>query len=281
MDYMWIIIVFVPIWISVMGYRGMYNKTTFYYLGRILRSVFFATFFSGLLLGALFFFVRETSTSRIFIALFLLLCPVICFLERYGVTLIYRHLNKYNDLTRIILVCSGNTYNLFRKYIHKTHLRYKTIGVINIEANQVVREDTNLGVLDPATFKDILMRNMADQAIFILPRNFTEDADKYMTICLRMGLTVQHILDYNLSLAQVHSFMLGPMPVLTYHTVALNPVPQVIKRMMDIAGAIVGISLTLVAAVVIIPMIKLDSPGPVVFKQKRVGRSPRRDRDIF
>jgi exopolysaccharide biosynthesis polyprenyl glycosylphosphotransferase len=60
--------------------------------------------------------------------------------------------------------------------------------------------------------------------------------------------------------------------MLTYYTVSLNPVSKAIKRFIDIGGSIIGILVTAVVSIFIVPAIKLDSPGPVLFKQKRVGR---------
>ncbi|MCD4751144.1 MAG: sugar transferase [Thermoanaerobaculales bacterium] len=56
-----------------------------------------------------------------------------------------------------------------------------------------------------------------------------------------------------------------------------GPVPyesrlySVIKRMIDIAGALLGLILILPLLPFLILMIKVDSPGPVLFKQERVG----------
>lgn len=47
------------------------------------------------------------------------------------------------------------------------------------------------------------------------------------------------------------------------------------KRLMDIAGGLVGLLLTGIAFVFVAPMIKKASPGPVLFKQERVGRNGR------
>ena len=49
----------------------------------------------------------------------------------------------------------------------------------------------------------------------------------------------------------------------------------VVKRLMDILGACVGLLLTALLAVVIAPLIVLDSRGPVFFAQNRVGRNGR------
>ena len=48
-----------------------------------------------------------------------------------------------------------------------------------------------------------------------------------------------------------------------------------VKRLMDILGACVGLILTGLVALVAAPLILLDSPGPVFFAQDRVGRNGR------
>ncbi|WP_034377875.1 sugar transferase, partial [Dehalobacter sp. UNSWDHB] len=263
-------IIYVPLWIAIMNFRGMYNKTTFYYTDRVFRNVLLATIFSGLILAAMFFFVKETSTSRIFIGTFLLLCIILMFAERYLIS-VFLYKGIRIDCARIILVCSTETYELFKRYLNKTHISYLIIGLIQVDDN-IVDEKFYLGRFDINTFEEILKKQIVDQVVFALPKGYTEELDPYIKICLQMGITVQLVLNYFLNMAKAYSSMLGPMPVLTFHTVSLNPVPQTIKRTMDILGALVGIIITLIASIFIVPAIKLDSSGPIFFKQKRVGR---------
>ena len=49
----------------------------------------------------------------------------------------------------------------------------------------------------------------------------------------------------------------------------------VMKRIIDIVGAIVGLMITAVVMLFIAPAVKLESPGPLIFKQKRVGKNGR------
>lgn len=44
-----------------------------------------------------------------------------------------------------------------------------------------------------------------------------------------------------------------------------------VKRMIDIAGALVGLAVTLLVGMVLAPFLLLESPGPLIFCQKRVG----------
>lgn len=48
-----------------------------------------------------------------------------------------------------------------------------------------------------------------------------------------------------------------------------------LKRLMDIVGSIVGLVITAVVSVILVPLIKLESPGPVFFTQDRVGMNGR------
>lgn len=61
-------------------------------------------------------------------------------------------------------------------------------------------------------------------------------------------------------------------------TVARNVIPLnrlFLKRVMDIAGSLIGMVIFLIAYIILLPIIKIDSPGPVIFIQKRVGKNGR------
>ena len=70
----------------------------------------------------------------------------------------------------------------------------------------------------------------------------------------------------------------GNYTVITYSMFRSSYKRMMIKRLIDIAGAIVGLILTAVIYVFLAPAIRLDSPGPVIFSQIRVGKNGRRFR---
>jgi exopolysaccharide biosynthesis polyprenyl glycosylphosphotransferase len=51
---------------------------------------------------------------------------------------------------------------------------------------------------------------------------------------------------------------------------------MLVKRLMDIVGALVGLCITAVATIFLAPAILLESPGPLFFKQIRIGKNGRR-----
>ena len=71
------------------------------------------------------------------------------------------------------------------------------------------------------------------------------------------------------------SFMekVGGYNVLTMTSNYISPAQQIFKRFMDILGGIVGSLIALILMAVLGPKIKKQSPGPILFKQTRIGRN--------
>ena len=67
----------------------------------------------------------------------------------------------------------------------------------------------------------------------------------------------------------------GSTPVLTVEPAQPHPVLLAAKRAMDLCGAVVGCLITAVLFVTVGIAIKLESPGPVIFAQPRVGKNGR------
>ena len=100
--------------------------------------------------------------------------------------------------------------------------------------------------------------------------------ERLVDIFINMGLTVHMNLmpyDSNMEERRVHSF--GNYMVMTTSMKFASPWQVLAKRMLDICGALVGLVLTGIAIVIFGPIIKKQSPGPILFSQKRVGRNGR------
>jgi lipopolysaccharide/colanic/teichoic acid biosynthesis glycosyltransferase len=112
--------------------------------------------------------------------------------------------------------------------------------------------------------------------IFALPKDRTGGIKRYVELCEQRGVTVKIVLDlFDLRIAKSYVHSVGTLPVLTYHTVCLNETQLLLKRVMDIVGALFGILITGLLSIFIIPAIELDSRGPVLFAQPRVGQNGR------
>jgi len=71
---------------------------------------------------------------------------------------------------------------------------------------------------------------------------------------------------------------IGDVPVVTLHREPLPSAALFLKRVLDVAGAALGLALASPLMALIAVLIRLDSPGPVVYSAERVGAKGRRFR---
>jgi exopolysaccharide biosynthesis polyprenyl glycosylphosphotransferase len=69
---------------------------------------------------------------------------------------------------------------------------------------------------------------------------------------------------------------IGEVPVITLHREELPGVALFLKRLLDIAGALVGLVLAAPLMAIVALLIRLDSPGPVIYSAARTGAKGRR-----
>lgn len=99
---------------------------------------------------------------------------------------------------------------------------------------------------------------------------------KLLRSCSLMGLTTH--LEYRaleeLSGEPFHEKLAG-IDVLSCNAKDVTYIEATLKRLMDIAGGMIGLILTAIITVFLAPAIYISDPGPIFFSQKRVGRNGR------
>lgn len=119
----------------------------------------------------------------------------------------------------------------------------------------------------------ILAQNTIDEIAITLPLAAYAKLDGIVHVCEKSGVHTKFIPDYNniIHSKPVTEDMDG-LPVINIRNVPLtDPVKATAKRAVDICGALVGIILFSPIMLVVAILIKLTSPGPIIFKQERVG----------
>lgn len=89
----------------------------------------------------------------------------------------------------------------------------------------------------------------------------------------KMGVVVNLNLDlFDLGLAgQKRVYNLEQYPVLAFSSRLFDYRMVQVKRLIDIMGALVGLVITVLVGIVLAPFLLWESPGPLIFCQKRVG----------
>ena len=150
---------------------------------------------------------------------------------------------------------------------------YKIRGILDdhIEAGTEYKGIKVLGKIDNLMI--ILPENRLDEIAITLGLSEYARLEEIVNLCEKSGVHTKFIPDYNqiIPTKPYTEDILG-LPVINIRHVPLtNTFYAAMKRGMDIAGAICAIILFSPIMVFSVIMIKLTSPGPLIFKQERVG----------
>lgn len=122
---------------------------------------------------------------------------------------------------------------------------------------------------------EYIRENVVDE-VFIDLKGYEEVQEKFMNLFINMGITVHlNLVELSTSMENkvVHTF--GRYTVLSSSMKLATPRQMLIKRFMDICGALAGCILTGIICLIFGPIIYKQSPGPIFFTQTRVGRNGR------
>lgn len=124
---------------------------------------------------------------------------------------------------------------------------------------------------------DYVRTQIMDEVLLDMPVKEYKIMRKAIIELESMGVVV------SMSITQLREFeeykttigMIGDVPVVRFASVFHEYNKLLVKRIIDIFGAIIGLMITAVVTVILAPILLIESPGPLFFKQKRVGRNGR------
>lgn len=150
---------------------------------------------------------------------------------------------------------------------------YKIRGILDdhIEAGTEYKGIKVLGKIDNLMI--ILPENRLDEIAITLGLSEYARLEEIVNLCEKSGVHTKFIPDYNriIPTKPYTEDILG-LPVINIRHVPLsNTFYAAMKRGMDIVGAVFAIILFSPVMLFSVIMIKLTSPGPLIFKQERVG----------
>jgi exopolysaccharide biosynthesis polyprenyl glycosylphosphotransferase len=122
----------------------------------------------------------------------------------------------------------------------------------------------------------ILEQGEIDEVIFALDGNESVNLKYYINMVRQMGVETRilpSLWEPDSDRVRVEQFQ--GIPFLTLQVNNFNAAGLFYKRIIDIIGGLVGCFIFLAMYPFVAIAIKLDSPGPVLFKQKRVGKNGR------
>lgn len=190
---------------------------------------------------------------------------------------LYQHLGNQRKL--LLAASPGNAEDLVSDMLAMKDYSYEITGLAILTDEKAIPKSVQ-GIPVVASAPDLIeyCQGASLDEVLICGKNGEEESLRpIMEKLSAMGITV-HCKINLLELKGAHTRVLSQFG--RFHTITyanrLAPLGQLLlKRALDLCGALVGLLVLAVLTVILTPLIKLESPGSVFFAQKRVGRNGR------
>jgi exopolysaccharide biosynthesis polyprenyl glycosylphosphotransferase len=192
-----------------------------------------------------------------------------------------RRVRTHGGDSRNMLIIGSNSRAIeFAKMIRsKPELGYRMIGFVDEEwtgADELRQQGFSL-VCNFEDLHEYLRRNVVDEVVLAIPlRSFHDLASDVAAWCEQQGILLRVLSDlFNLKSSRPIAEDFEASAFVSHYTSISDGWPVVIKRALDFSLSL--LLLIAVAPVLLLTaiMIKLTSPGPVLFMQKRIGLNKR------
>lgn len=179
---------------------------------------------------------------------------------------------------RVLVVGTGDIARMIvQKILWSPELGYDVVGIVS---NASTAPDQLLGlpiVGSVGLLQKLITEYGAEEVIIALPEETSHQEILWLiSECERGRVTIRVYPDlFQIMTGPVSIGEMGGMPLITVRDIAQQGWRRIAKRMMDIAGSVVGLLLFSPLMMLISVLIKLESPGPVFYVQERMGLDSR------
>ncbi len=230
-------------------------------------------------IATIYMFAAQTGVAYSRIILFLTF--LLHLFLGYGTRILWKMFIKKNNAGRenkrsmLVVVTPDSAEEILKRLNNDEHPDYRITGVVLTEKSD--RE--SIGgfpiVADIDGAADYIVREWVDSVYVDAPLN-NEKVIKLMDDCSIMGVpTHYHVPNMSRLGTKRFSEKIGGTTVLTTSINYATPVQVIIKRCFDIVAGLVGSLAALLIMAIVGPIIKKQSPGPILFAQERVGKNGR------
>lgn len=232
---------------------------------------------TGMIMSA-FLIHRVPMLSRLATGYFVIIDIIVMMLLRQIIKIFFRKTYNSSSSSSSIVLCVEKGLEDVTTKRFDTGLTYKITGVLTIEGNKV---DGNIGKVEihssleelSTSMVTIPLDNLVINAPTIEEKSIKEIIDEFED----MGVNCYYVINIPETFeegAELTRF--GELPVVTYTLNEKSEWKLLIKRIFDICVSIVGMLCCIIIGIFVVPAIKLESKGPAIFSQIRIGKNGRR-----
>jgi exopolysaccharide biosynthesis polyprenyl glycosylphosphotransferase len=234
----------------------------------------------GLWLAAWLFHIHMASAR--FLILFFAVSTVLLVLSRMVLRFVLGKTREHGRNLRNVLIVgtSPRAVDFAERIQNNSVLGYRVIGFADQAwaGTDLFRQAGHTLACDLDGLPEFLRKNVVDEVVIALPmRSFHDDASRVAALCEQQGIVVRVLSNiFNLQLSQSRAEELGTDSCVMHYRGVTDGWPVVGKRILDFCIALIALVAVSPFMLLAAALIKLTSPGPIFFKQKRIGQNKRR-----
>lgn len=234
--------------------------------------------------AAMVFLIQAKTTSRYFFGLFLLINYSLIIVEKLGVRFLLSVARSRGfNFRKVLVVGTGsNAARMIDTLQKHGHWGYVPTGILAPSSEpkngpDLTSELKGVKVIGSLLdLESVVRAQTVDEVIFAMDRIDARELIGPMEVCSRLGIANRISLGLFEAPGRKISFSrVQEIPLLTFYTTLRTPLEVFLKRIIDIGVALIGLLITVPLVPWIYWMTQRQSPGPIFFKQLRVGENGR------
>jgi exopolysaccharide biosynthesis polyprenyl glycosylphosphotransferase len=238
--------------------------------------VIYATAAGVALLMAFTFFFRPLAFSRLLLVwvlvFIILLISLARFIRRWILVIQYR---RGIGVDKALIIGSGEVgRSVIRTLLARPDLGFQAIGYLDEGTTENNIGSGRIPHLGGYIELPIILASQSDvHTVFVaLPSHRQEQIEESVRLCQVYGIHSQVVPDlFQLSLNRVEFNNMAGIPMLSVREVKISLAGRALKRAMDLGITLLLAVPALLFTGIVILAIRLESPGPVLFWQERIG----------
>ena len=267
--------IFPLLWVIVLLLFSVYDRRRNLHVGDELASLTAGSLLAAIsLAGILYLSYRDVSRALfiVFIALAYLLLLSWRLAYRFAFA---RGIFPAAQSRRVLIIGAGEVGDELSERIGQhQNLGLVLVGFLDDDRSKRAITSKILGSLNQV--RQVINQQSVDDVVLALPRRAYKRVNSLVAELHDMPVKVWVIPDYfSLALQRASMEEFASLPMLDLRAPALNEYQRTVKRAFDLALILVSLPLIFPLLGLVALAIRLNSPGPVLFRQKRAGENGR------
>lgn len=270
------------IYVIVLDRVGLYRREMSLLNVKELRGIFYVGLYAAAAIFAISFYIRFASLSRIMLSTAIVIAPVALYFQRqifYRLHLFF-HQKGWSRKRVLIFGAGAIGTHIAKRLFESPALGLLPVGFLDDDESRIgmrikwsgVGPRDGLPVLGGDAEISQAVRRGIDQLLIALPSASFDRNQKLVEQCIQAGLDYGIVPNtYEKFIQNVETYEIGGIPLIRRRVSHVSLYYLVMKRMIDWVFSLFFIILLSPFWIVFAVLIKWDSKGPVIFKQKRVG----------